>query len=184
MRAVAIGKARVPDYAAFQKQLDSFPTLGEKLACVERQRGYLLAKLHKALADADGVRYCHAQDAKRLAWWEDLFCGVSKHDVERIAGRGWLPMEKAPKDGTPILGMCVHTADPYHTEDPSLLTTYGAHCEGLIHVQDGPQLLVWGGAYSEDDWEIPDWWFLSNSDFEIVANPVAWLPLPRYADIA
>lgn len=95
----------------------------------------------------------------------------------------WQPMETAPRDGTPILGWCVHEADPYQEGDR--LTTYGAHAEGLSRVDDGPHVLVWGGEYSERDWEsgrdeyIPAWWFLSTSEFEVVGNPVLWSPIEK-----
>ena len=94
-------------------------------------------------------------------------------------------MDTAPRDGTPILAWCDHKADPYvEDEKTGRLTTYAAHCEGGIgHVIDGPHVVVWGGEYSEDDWEsdthltIPDWWFLFDDEFQTVANPTRWLPI-------
>ena len=94
---------------------------------------------------------------------------------------GWQPIETAPRDGTPILGWCVHAADPYFA-GPTSLTLYGAHVEGLSHVADGPHVLVWGGGW-QDSWEdgggnLPDWWFRLGSEFEEAANPTHWQPLP------
>lgn len=96
----------------------------------------------------------------------------------------WRPIETAPKDGTAIVGWCVHAADPYfENESAGRLTTYGAHAEGLSRVQDGPHVVVWGGEYDDtDDGYIPDWWFLAGSDFETVANPTHWMPLPAWPD--
>lgn len=89
----------------------------------------------------------------------------------------WFPMETAPKD-RPIVGWCVHDADPYYI-DSSRLTLYGGHAEGLSNVQDGPHILEWGGSFDDSSYEyggawMPDWWFLSGSDFEVAANPVCW----------
>jgi len=95
----------------------------------------------------------------------------------------WQPIETAPKDGTPIFGWCVHAADPYFLDDGKRLTLYGSHTEGLGHVQDGPNVVVWGGAFDDSTWEapgakLPDWWFQHGSDFEVTANPTHWMPLP------
>lgn len=89
----------------------------------------------------------------------------------------WQPIDTAPKD-KPILGWCVHKADPYYEEGGDRLTIYGAHAEGLGAVPDGPHVLEWGGEYSEDDWTIPNWWFRYGSDFLEVANPTHWMPMP------
>ena len=95
---------------------------------------------------------------------------------------GWLPMESAPKNRA-ILGWCQHEADPYYLEDGKRLTLYGAHAEGVGHAADGPNIIEWGGAFDDSTWEapgasLPDWWFVANTDFEVVANPIAWLPIP------
>lgn len=98
-------------------------------------------------------------------------------------GDEWLPMESAPKDGTPIIGFCVHGADPYYDESSDRLTLYAAHVEGLSHVEDGPHVLVWGGGWDDRTYEnseggyLPDWWFQYGSEFEVAANPVLWKPL-------
>lgn len=88
-------------------------------------------------------------------------------------------MDTAPKD-RPILAWCVHEADPYHIEGTNKLTLYGAHCEGLGHVLDGANVLVWGGGfcdtgeYGEVMAELSDWWFAKDSEFECPANPICW----------
>lgn len=93
-------------------------------------------------------------------------------------------MSAAPKDKK-ILGLCLHDADPYHSEDTGRLTDYGCSVEGMGRVQDGPHVLVWGGGDSEyDEWagktvSWPDWWFRFGSDFEQAANPVAWMAIPE-----
>jgi hypothetical protein len=99
----------------------------------------------------------------------------------------WLPMEKAPKD-KPILALCRHAANTYFDEKIGGLTTYGANCEVLTHVIDGPNVVEWGGEYHEEDWEsgifvnIPAWWFRYGSDYEEPANPVGWRPIPEFTD--
>jgi hypothetical protein len=96
----------------------------------------------------------------------------------------WQPIETAPKDGSPILAWCVHEADPYWIEG-GRLTLYGAHTEGLSHVDDGLNIVVWGGAFDDRSWEdaggayLPDWWFRHGSEFEETANPTHWMPLPE-----
>ncbi|MDD2230453.1 MAG: hypothetical protein PHY48_13700 [Candidatus Cloacimonetes bacterium] len=90
----------------------------------------------------------------------------------------WQPMETAPQDGTAILAVCIHEVDPYMVDGGVRLTVYGAHAEGLTHVQDGIHVIEWGGEYIDVEYTIPPWWFRSGSDFEEVANPVAWLPIP------
>lgn len=59
--------------------------------------------------------------------------------VEYKIPKGFLPIESAPKD-VPIVGYCIHEADPYYESD-TRLTIYGAHCEGMTHVQDGFHVL-------------------------------------------
>lgn len=94
----------------------------------------------------------------------------------------WQPIETAPRDGTPILGYCVHSDDAYYEEAGNRLTDYGARAEGLSHVEDGAHVLVWDDAYEcSDGWEmpsctIPAWWTLAH-DAEVIANPTHWQPI-------
>ena len=94
------------------------------------------------------------------------------------------PMHSAPKD-RPILAYCIHSADPGHEhDDPSRLTLYAAHAEGLGRVDDGLHVLQWGGGWDDRTHEepeagwLPDWWFQNGSCFETPANPVCWWPAP------
>jgi hypothetical protein len=103
----------------------------------------------------------------------------------------WQPMDTAPRDGTPIVAWCDHAADPY-VEEPGghTLTAYGAWAEGEGHVDDGLNVVQWGGGYSDDGGlegpheEMPDWWFLRGSEFQIPANPVRWFPILTPAEAA
>lgn len=100
----------------------------------------------------------------------------------------WQPIETAPRD-RPILGLCVHKADPYFNQSVQRLTIYGAFCEGGSHVIDGPHIIEWGGAWDDRSYEepnagsLPDWWFRYGSDFEETANPIAWMPIPEYENL-
>jgi len=87
--------------------------------------------------------------------------------------------ENTPKD-RPILAWCVHEADLYFREDGGL-TLYGAHVEGLSHVMDGPNIIVWGGSWEDCEEDgggyLPDWWFQCGSEFECAANPTHWFDI-------
>ena len=96
-------------------------------------------------------------------------------------------MTAAPKD-RPILGLCRdECGDPrcgLQTGQGSYtLCLYHGHADGLGHVSDGPHVLEWGGAWDDSTHEyaggwMPDWWFRTDSEFEAVANPVAWMEIP------
>jgi len=94
---------------------------------------------------------------------------------------GGRPMDTAPQDGTPILVYAQHDSDPYH-DGRDRLTPYGAHAEAMGHAPDGFHIVVWGGAYEEEDFRVPDWWFVEGSEFETPAAPVCWWPLPMIAE--
>lgn len=130
-----------------------------------------------------------SHDDKTYGWWSRALAIstmriLQKHGV-RIGETGWLPMASAPKD-EPILALCKHDADPYWLdEEHTTLTLYAGHAEGLTRVEDGPHVVVWGGAWDDRSYEepsaghMPDWWFRYGSDFEEVANPIGWLPIPK-----
>lgn len=83
-------------------------------------------------------------------------------------------MNAAPKDRHVVVWVD-HKSDPYFDSDKRL-TTYGAHCESFGRCQDGLQIVVWGGEWDDsDDGYVPAWWFVRDTDFESVANPVAWI---------
>lgn len=112
-------------------------------------------------------------------------------DVKQVRPPGGLDMATAHKD-RPILAWVEHAADPYvdPESETGRLTTYAAHHEGLSKAPDGLQVLVWGGAYQDRDeasgtsWKIEDWWFVCGSEWETVANPVCWWPMPWDGDEA
>lgn len=96
-------------------------------------------------------------------------------------------MADAPKD-RPILGLCRNEcSDPqcgYTTGGGTSLCLFHAHAEGLSAVSDGPHVLEWGGAWDDGTHEypggwMPDWWFRSDSEFEVAANPIAWVEIPH-----
>ncbi len=95
----------------------------------------------------------------------------------------WSSMKSAPKDGTEIIGWCVHDADPVTINAGHSLTTYAGFAEGFSHAEDGAHVLVWGGSFDDSSYEepngakMPDWWFVKGSEFERVANPILWRPL-------
>lgn len=88
------------------------------------------------------------------------------------------PMPTAPTN-CPIVAYCKHDADP-GPDETGRLSLYMGHAEGLSHVEDGWHVLVWGGAWDDRTHEydggwMPDWWFLSDGNFETAANPIGWL---------
>lgn len=96
----------------------------------------------------------------------------------------WLPMSELPEGKERIVGLCRHDAATLTEDGGKTLTPYGAHAEGMGHVPDGPHVLEWGGEVDEYDdygnyYSSPNWWFRAGSDFEEVAYPIGWLPLPE-----
>ena len=57
--------------------MDDLKDGAEEIANLERQ-------LFIALEDAKDARFCHAQDAVKLAWWNDTFQGMSRAEVLRL----------------------------------------------------------------------------------------------------
>lgn len=100
----------------------------------------------------------------------------------------WRPMDKAPKDGTPILAWCRHESVPTHHEDGTP-TPYGIYSEGDWRSSDGPHVIQWGTdetlleELDHPDMHSPEWWFVRDTDFEIPAAPVGWLPIPDEPEV-
>lgn len=102
-----------------------------------------------------------------------------KHDALKPV----LDIEKYQKEGQLILAVTSHEDDEYHINETGVLTTYGAHCEGLTCAMDGMHVLVWGGEYVETGeygdvlGYIGPWWFVNDGTFETPANPILYLPI-------
>lgn len=96
-------------------------------------------------------------------------------------------MEAAPKDGADILVYYDHDADPYQDpNNPDRLTDYAAWAEGGPFMEGKGWCIA---AWKERHWEstdeygsgywMPAYWFArQHDDYEVVVNPIAWMPLP------
>ena len=94
------------------------------------------------------------------------------------------PIDEYRPEMGKVLAWCCHAEDDYVLEEGKRLTTYGAHAEGVGHVEDGFHLVGWGGMYHDEDfggspYTISDWWFVVGTDFDIVANPTHFWVLPE-----
>lgn len=114
---------------------------------------------------------------------QELVIQLSAAIEEVKSDQMWMTvsMESAPKDGTPVIAYCSHESDLYFCGN-GRLTTYGSFCESFSHADDGWHIIEWGGEYTESyEWgegfTIPDWWFVHDSNFEKVANPICWIPV-------
>lgn len=126
-----------------------------------------------------------AQEIRRADGENKLGAGQLAEALMPFLARSvWQDISTAPKD-EPIIGWCVHEADPYYDEATGRLTDYGCWAEALRRVPDGLAILEWGGEDSDIDersgetlyW--PNWWFRVGSEFEETANPTHWMPLPQ-----
>ena len=57
---------------------------GQHIEAACKEIANLERQLFIALEDAKGARFCHAQDAVKLAWWNDTFQGMSRAEVLRL----------------------------------------------------------------------------------------------------
>lgn len=126
------------------------------------------------------------QKAMGLSYTEAETSDLAKSVLRVLApfllnAEGYPMDESTPKD-RPILAWCDHNADPLYEEGTGNMTLYGAHGEGMSYADDGFNVIVWGGGwtdgYEDGGGHMPDWWFVKDSEFEKAANPVRWWPLP------
>lgn len=89
-----------------------------------------------------------------------------------------------PKDGNPIVALCLDNINPYQGEARQNYETYQYLARHFGAVSDGIHILVWvdGTLSYKGHPAMPGWWFLNGSDGEVAANPVAWLPIPVTMD--
>ena len=106
-------------------------------------------------------------------------------------------MDSAPKDKPVLLwhvsdhmnADCGYCGTLAEGDTRGTLCMFHAHAEGLSsHSINGPVVGIWTGAFDDSTWEypnqasLPDWWFLHDEDQEIAINPVAWCPIPNFAE--
>lgn len=100
----------------------------------------------------------------------------------------WQSMESAPKDRR-IVVWCDHNADKYFDDASQTLSPYGTYCEGGNgHASDGLHVVEWQdqyeeGSYEEGYYHMPGWWFVVDTDCELVANPVAWIDVVELTNL-
>jgi len=163
--------------------LDTIDALRASLAAAEKERDEADASANKWMAQALAELGARGRVETSLSVSAEtaaqLLERAEKAEAERDAAR-WQPIETAPRDRL-ILAWCDHEADPYSRDDINL-TTYAAHAEELSHAPTGHHIVEWGGgwaeSYEDGGGEMPDWWFVAGSEFEVVANPTHWMPLP------
>lgn len=95
----------------------------------------------------------------------------------------WKLMASAPTDGRPILAVCRH---PARTTDRRI---YAGWLQELGSLSlDGIHVIQFGGGFCDDPDDgganMPDWWFLSSSAYEIPVNPIAWTEIPEWTNNA
>lgn len=132
-------------------------------------------------ADIDAAKAAAQADYERRILFVIEFLPDTREAVEALRS-----IESAPKDGTDILVYYDHDADPYQDpNNPDRLTDYAAWAECGAFM-DGKGWCI--AAWKERQWEstdeygsgywMPAYWFArQHDDYEVVVNPVAWMPL-------
>jgi hypothetical protein len=115
---------------------------------------------------------------------------VSRLDPPGLDPSRGYDMESAPKDCAVLAWCSPDCRDPkcgFHTGEGTSICLYHAHAEGGSAYGLGFAIVEWGGGWDDRTYEypnegwLPDWWFRFGSEFEEVANPVRWWPLPALA---
>lgn len=104
-------------------------------------------------------------DADHIAWWKAMVAASpSTADVA-----GWMPIETAPKDGTPVLLLIAETDDSNFMEDALLGRTIG-----MYGVNGGPEV--------DPTWSFPGWNWCGDEFENGRGTPIKWQPLPAAPD--
>ena len=91
---------------------------------------------------------------------------------------GWKPMRCAPQDEE-IWVYYDHEQSDIYNADKSL-TVYGHYVqEGGYYDGTGQCTARWGGGYSDEHVEFPNWWICPESGMEAAVWPIAWRELPN-----